>query len=68
MPHVAAHEYHCERRDRTRASLETARRDSRLGYEWENDYFYTPYVLVEKLRQLEKVKPELFKPATRSLE
>lgn len=37
---------------RTAASLETVRRDSRLGYEWENDYFYTPYVLEEKLKQL----------------
>ena len=44
---------------RTRASLETARRDSRLGYEWENDYFYTPYVLQEKLRQLARLKPLL---------
>lgn len=38
---------------RTAASLETVRRDSRLGYEWENDYFYTPYVLEEKLKQLQ---------------
>jgi len=37
---------------RTRASLETQRRDSRLGYEWEQDYFYTPYVLEEKLKLL----------------
>ena len=27
---------------RTIDSLETARRDSRLGYEWEQDYIYTP--------------------------
>jgi hypothetical protein len=40
---------------RTQASLQTARRDSRLGYEWENDYFYTPYVLREKLTQLDEV-------------
>ena len=32
-------------RERTRLALETTRRDSRLGYEWEQDYFYTPYVL-----------------------
>ncbi len=38
--------------DRTQASLETARRDSRLGYEWEQDYIYTPYTLEEKLRLL----------------
>lgn len=37
---------------RTQASLETQRRDSRLGYEWEQDYFYTPYVLEEKLKLL----------------
>jgi hypothetical protein len=40
---------------RTRSSLETAHRDSRIGYEWENDYFYTPYVLQEKLGQLHEV-------------
>jgi hypothetical protein len=39
--------------ERTRASLETQRRDSRLGYEWEQDYFYTPYVLEEKLKLLQ---------------
>lgn len=38
---------------RTRASLETARRDSRLGYEFEQDYVYRPYVLEEKLEVLE---------------
>jgi hypothetical protein len=38
--------------ERTKASLETARRDSRLGYECEMDYVYTPYVLNEKLRLL----------------
>lgn len=31
------------------------RRDSRLGYEWEQDYFYTPHVLREKLAQLRQV-------------
>jgi hypothetical protein len=40
---------------RTQAALETAHRDSRIGYEWENDYFYTPYVLQEKLGQLHEV-------------
>ena len=34
---------------RTERSLDAARRDSRLGYEWEMDYIYTPYVLSEKL-------------------
>ncbi|MGA2072699.1 MAG: hypothetical protein ABSH52_04280 [Terriglobia bacterium] len=38
--------------NRTAASLKTARRDSRLGYEWETDYFYTPEGLEEKLRLL----------------
>lgn len=37
---------------RTEAALETARRDSRLGYEWEQDYIYTPYTLEEKLAVL----------------
>ena len=37
---------------RTEAALETARRDSRLGYEAEMDYVYTPYVIEEKLRLL----------------
>ena len=37
---------------RTRASLETARRDSRLGYFFEQDYVYPPYVLGEKLEVL----------------
>ena len=29
--------------------LETARRDSRLGYEWEQDYIYMPDHIQEKL-------------------
>ena len=37
---------------RTEASLATARLDSRLGYECEMDYVYSPYVLNEKLRLL----------------
>jgi hypothetical protein len=40
---------------RTEASLETARRDSRLGYEWEQDHFYTPDTLAEKIRQIRTV-------------
>jgi hypothetical protein len=35
-----------------RACLETARRDSRLGYQWETDYIYTPEVIEEKLKLL----------------
>jgi hypothetical protein len=37
---------------RTEAAWETSRRDSRLGYEWEHDYFYTPDDLKEKLELL----------------
>jgi hypothetical protein len=37
---------------RTRSSLETARRDSRLGYAWEQDYLYWPEVLEKKLHLL----------------
>ena len=39
---------------RTKASLLTAQRDSRLGYEYEQDYVYTPYVLEEKIAHLQK--------------
>jgi hypothetical protein len=38
---------------RTQAALETARRDSRLGYEWEQDYMYWPEVLEKKLQLLQ---------------
>ncbi|MGA2271474.1 MAG: hypothetical protein ABSH44_23665 [Bryobacteraceae bacterium] len=34
---------------RVRESKETVRRDSRIGYQWEQDYFYTPLVLDKKL-------------------
>ncbi len=44
---------------RTEASLETARRDSRLGYEWEQDYIYTPYTLGEKLELLRATLKEV---------
>jgi hypothetical protein len=37
---------------RTHAARETQLRDSRLGYEWEQDYFYTPDVLAEKIKQI----------------
>lgn len=40
---------------RTQAARETQLRDSRLGYEWEQDYFYTPDVLAEKIQQLRHV-------------
>ncbi|MCB9766702.1 MAG: hypothetical protein H6752_00790 [Candidatus Omnitrophica bacterium] len=38
--------------ERTERSLVIAERDSRLGYECEQDYVYTPYVLREKIRLL----------------
>ena len=43
---------------RTEASLETARRDSRLGYECEMDYVYTLYTIGEKLRLLRETLEE----------
>jgi hypothetical protein len=41
-----------EETTRTQASLAAAERDSRLGYQWEQDYVYTPYTLREKLEVL----------------
>jgi hypothetical protein len=38
---------------RTRGALETARRDSRLGYEPEMDYLYSPYKIRQKLEVLQ---------------
>ncbi|WP_337176670.1 hypothetical protein [Paludisphaera sp.] len=38
-----------EEKGRTTSARETARRDSRLGYEWEQDYIYTPDTIQEKL-------------------
>ncbi len=43
---------------RTEAALDAARRDSRLGYEFEQDYVYSPYVLEEKLEVLRKTLTE----------
>jgi hypothetical protein len=42
-----------EKRERTMASWETARRDSRLGYEWEQDYIYTPDTISEEIKLLD---------------
>jgi hypothetical protein len=42
-----------EERERTTSSWETARRDSRLGYEWEQDYIYNPDTIEEKLRLID---------------
>lgn len=47
-----------EEQKRTRASLEAARRDSRLGFEMEMDHVYGPHVLEEKLKVLEQTLRE----------
>ncbi len=48
--------------ERTNLSLLAASRDSRLGFQYECDYVYTPYALEEKLKvlmeTLEKHLPE----------
>jgi len=44
--------------ERTEASLETARLDSRLGYESEMDYVYNPFILKEKLQVLRETLDE----------
>jgi hypothetical protein len=49
---------------RTESSLMTSQRDSRLGYEFEQDYVYTPYVLKEKLEHLRKTRDQ-YLPAFR---
>lgn len=38
-----------EETERTQQSLDAAMRDSRLGYEWECDYIYSPATIREKL-------------------
>lgn len=43
---------------RAEHSLETSRRDSRLGYQMEQDYVYRPYVLEEKLEVLDETLHE----------
>lgn len=43
-----------EERERTVSSRETAKRDSRLGYEWEQDYIYTPDTIDEKLKLIDE--------------
>ncbi len=40
---------------RTQAARSTQMRDSRLGYEWEQDYFYTPDALADKIEQIRGV-------------
>lgn len=39
---------------RTNSALETARRDSRLGYEWEEDYIYWPETIEKKIELLKR--------------
>ena len=53
---------------RTGRSLEAARRDSRLGYEFEHDYVYTPRVIEEKMRLLQAFIDEEYPAARRRLE
>jgi hypothetical protein len=53
---------------RTKASWETARRDSRLGYEWEQDYVYTPETIEEKFQLLESTLREHLPAARNQLE
>ncbi len=43
---------------RTNSALETARRDSRLGYEWEEDYIYWPEPLEKKIQLLKETLNE----------
>ncbi len=53
--------------ERTEASLTAAMRDSRLGYEFEQDYVYTPYSLREKLGVLKETLEEHL-PAARNVQ
>lgn len=43
-----------EEMERTRLSLLAATKDSRLGFQFEQDYVYTPYSLKEKLQLLDE--------------
>lgn len=43
---------------RTEEALAAAERDSRLGWEWEMDYMYSPYSIRKKLEVLHKVLRE----------
>ncbi len=46
---------------RTELSLIAASRDSRLGFQFECDYVYTPYSLQEKLRSLQETLLQIIK-------
>jgi hypothetical protein len=50
---------------RTKLSLLAATRDSRLGFQYEQDYVYTPYSLREKLQVLEETLNEQLPEARR---
>ena len=45
--------------ERTKFSLLAAARDSRLGFQYEQDYVYTPYSLKEKLGVLRETEKQL---------
>ena len=49
----------CEELARTQFSLIAATRDSRLGFQFECDYVYTPYSLREKLASLRETRQQL---------
>jgi hypothetical protein len=52
---------------RTARALEAARRDSRLGYEFEHDYVYTPRVIEEKIQILKGFLENDYSEARRQL-
>ena len=51
---------------RTELSLMAAKRDSRLGFQFEQDYVYTPYSLTEKLELLRETINTLIPMARKS--
>ena len=50
---------------RTRLAMIAASRDSRLGFQFEQDYVYTPYSLSEKMKVLEETQQEQLPAARR---
>jgi hypothetical protein len=50
---------------RTKLALLAASRDSRLGFQFEQDYVYTPYSLRQKLRVLQETLKEQLPAARR---
>lgn len=55
-----------DERERTASAQETARRDSRIGYEWEQDYVYTPDTIQEKINLIDDTLNRLI-PAYRQV-